>query len=232
MKDSRDPSLAPAQSIPSLGAVPEITRHAFTDVEQDQLRGFVGRRFDRILSDGFCVFRFVAAGEVLDARTTELVATSQNYADEIFAVRLFPSNEPGEDDVTWKLVASDIEVESVHIVRALVWFTDQQTFSTRAEALAHGSAETDATIREMIAGATGGYEEVTTHPSEIETVEAPVANLVDVGFVARVGGLDLACFAWWNWINRESDYISDENRAEVLAHYELVPLDPTRFVCH
>lgn len=206
---------------------PKITRHAFTDAELDQLRGFVGRRFDRILSDGVCAFRFVAGDDVLDAMTKEFVASSQNGWDEILAVRVVAVEEPVEDPSAWKLVASGMEVEAIHIVRALIWFTDHETFATRDDALdgvPEPSNETEERVRELIAETTGGHDEVTTHPSELEMVEAPVANLVDVGFVARVGGLDLACFAWWNAFIRESDYISDQNRADVLAHYELVPL--------
>ena len=205
----------------------QIARHAFTDAELDQLRSFVGRKFDGIFSDGVLAFRFVSGTEIWDASPVDSLASSQNEDDEIVAVRLAPATGTTDRGI-WNLLASGVSIEDIHIVRALVWFTDHREFAGREDALTGAPAPRDAVdeqVRELIAGSTGGHEEVITHPSAIETVDAPVANLVDVGFVARVEELELACFAWGNSFIRECDYITEKNRADVLHHYQLVALD-------
>jgi len=54
-------------------------------------------------------------------------------------------------------------------------------------------------------------------------VQAPVANLVDVGFLAWVDGSILGCFSDNNCFTRLADFV-DPTAPEFLTRYEVLPL--------
>ena len=67
----------------------------------------------------------------------------------------------------------------------------------------------DRVLLDVLAKSTGGHDECVTHPSLSHLVEAPVANLVEVGFLAYVGGRHLACFTQSNSTLRDGDFVDE-----------------------
>lgn len=158
------------------------------------------------------------------AEPEDHVALSQNPHDEIIFVRLARREEPyalrNDDQVLFERKP----VARVWIARTVVWFTDHMAYDSAEEAVAGAGAEkTKGFLRELLRSASGGYQEVVTHPSRAHLVESGLANMVDAGFVARVAGKDLACFSFWNSIVREADFL--DRCRDILDCYELLPLE-------
>ncbi|APR83444.1 Hypothetical protein A7982_08793 [Minicystis rosea] len=184
-----------------------------------------GRGSCRILSDGVSSFWFDFGVRHLAALTQELVPASQNEHDEALAVR--PRWHDGPCCVAENVLFEDVRIDDVVVVRSLLWFTDHVLFQTPEEALAGlppPRNETERSLAHILAQTTGGHDEVVTNPRLISEVHAPVANLVDVGFIVVVRGRALACFAQTNAYLRQADFV-DELRHDFAQSYERIPLE-------
>lgn len=206
----------------------QVRKHLFTFEELAVLATMRGTTFERVVSDRIYSFRFELRDHGWEARPQDFPPLSQNTTDELLAVRVRPLHRlPAmQDDDT--IIATNVPLLEILVVRTLVWFTDHVDFTSPEEAAAglpQPKSEVDQKLQEMVRKSTGGHEEVVTHPAQADDVEAPCANLVDTGFIARTEEADLACFSWRNGFIRESDYVCDANRDDVLSHYELIPLD-------
>jgi hypothetical protein len=187
-----------------------------------QLRGSRARR---ITSDSFCTFWFDLGDRHLVAAVEEFVPLSQNERDEALAVR--PRWNPGHCQVEGKVLFENASIDDVFVVRTVLWFTDHVRFESAQQALAGLPApttNTDRKLHEIVAGSSGGHEECVSNPANVSSLTVPVANLVDVGFVAVVNGRSLACFTQANAYLRQTDFV-DQLAHDFSECYQLVPLE-------
>lgn len=176
-------------------------------------------------SDETCSFWFDFGSRHLLACTEVFVPLSQNHGDEALAVR--PHWQSGPSPYNGRVLFENAPVEDVFVVRTLLWFTDHVLYGSAAQALAdvpQPKTETERILYAALASSSGGHEERLSNPLDSSLVTVPVANLVDAGFVALVGGRSLACFAQSNGYFRQSDFV-DGLTGAFSARYQLVPLE-------
>jgi hypothetical protein len=197
-------------------------------LEQESLSALFqlrGTRVRRIISDGACTFYFDLGDRHLIAAVEGFVPLSQNDHDEALAVR--PHWHSGSCTMNERVLFENASVEDVLVVRTLLWFTDHVRFKSIDQALAGlpvPTNETERKLREVIAGASGGHDERVSNPSHAKLLTVPVANLVDVGFVAIVNGRSLACFTQSNAYLRQTDFV-DKLAHDFSESYELLSLE-------
>jgi hypothetical protein len=189
------------------------------------LRELRGARPRRIVSDGLFTFWFDLGDRYMIASVAEFTPLSQNAHDEALAVR--PQWRSGPCDCEGEVLFDNALITDVLIVRTLLWFTDHTDFHSERDALAglpEPTTETERTLQRALAGSTGGHQECVSRPADMVTIEAPVANLVDVGFIAVVNDRKLACFTQINAYAREADYV-DALKHDFSSCYEALPLN-------
>jgi hypothetical protein len=202
------------------------TREILLDQESlSALLRLRGARALRIISDGACTFYFDLGDRHLVAAVEEFLPLSQNEHDEALAVR--PRWHSGPCTVDGQVLFENASVDDVLVVRTLLWFTDHVQFESGGQALAGlptPTTETERKLQEIIAGSSGGHEERVSNPSHANLLTVPVANLVDVGFVATVNDRSLACFTQDNAYLRRTDFV-DQLTSNFSESYELLSLE-------
>lgn len=184
-----------------------------------------GTRTLRIISDEVCAFWFDLGSRHLAATVEEFIPLSQNDHDEALAVR--PRWHLGPCQSDGRVLFENAVVEDVSIVRTLLWFTDHVRFTTEEEALAGMALPTtqiEEVLHQIIAQSSGGHDECVSNPAKAVGLTVPVANLVDVGFVALVEGRSLACFTQANAYLRQTDFV-DQLSLDFSESYQLISLE-------
>lgn len=189
------------------------------------LRELRGTSPDRVISDEVCTFWFDLGLRHLAAPTVEFQPLSQNSHDEALAVRPCWRDGPCTED--GRVVLRNAPIAELFLVRTVLWFTDHVLFRSAEEALSGrppARNDADRALHRVLASSTGGHSECVSHPDLIPEIDAPVANLVDVGFVVLFEGQALGCFARGNSYLRSSDFV-DVRSNDFRMSYELISLE-------
>ena len=202
---------------------------AFSQEELRALQKLRGSTTTRIICDEVS-FWFEFREKCLWVTFCDYAPLSQNEHDEALALRpQWHDSPPWHESPSrpkGRILFENKKIEDILVVRTLLWFTDHVVYASREQALAGLApprSDTDRVLVDVLAKSTGGHDECITHPSLSHLVEAPVANLVDVGFLAHVGGRHLACFTQSNSTLRDGDFVDELD--DFTTSYATVTLD-------